>query len=111
MVGALQYESRRPDLDATLARALIERAEIKSAQKDIAIEERQLEVDRSETRPHVDLFTGYEVYSESDPLVGQQFNHGYVFGLNASWALFDGYATRGRMQATRARRDASNPCS
>jgi outer membrane protein len=106
-VGALQYEPRRPDLDATLARALVERPEIKSAQKDIAIEEKQLEVDRSETRPHVDLFSGYEVYSESDPLVGQQFNHGYVFGVNASWALFDGYATRGKMQATRARREGA----
>jgi outer membrane protein TolC len=106
-VGTLQYEPRRPDLDATLARALIERPEIRSAQKDVAIEEKQLQVDRSETRPHVDLFSGYEVYSESDPNVGQQFNHGYVFGLNASWALFDGFATRGKMQATRARREGA----
>ena len=106
-VGTLQYEPRRPDLDATLARALIERPEISSAQKDVAIEEKQLEVDRSETKPHVDLFSGYEVYSESDPNVGQQFNHGYVFGVNASWALFDGFATRGKMQATRARRDGA----
>lgn len=106
-VGTLQYESRRPDLDATLARALLERPEIKSAQKGIAIEEKQLEVDRSETRPHVDFFTGYEAYSERDPNVGPEFNHGYVVGLNASWALFDGFATRGRMQATRARREGA----
>ena len=37
----------------------------------------------------------------------RQFNHGYVVGLNASWPLFDGFATRGRMQATRARRDGA----
>ena len=92
---------------STLARALVERPEIRSAQKDVEIEERQLEVDRSETRPHVELFTGYEVYSESDPKVGPEFNHGYVVGVNASWALFDGFATRGRMQATRARRDGA----
>ncbi len=106
-IGTLQYEPRRPDLDATLARALVERPEIKSAQKDVAIEEKQLEVDRSETRPHVNFFTGYEAYSERDPNVGPEFNHGYVVGLNASWALFDGFATRGRMQATRARRDGA----
>ena len=106
-VGTLQYEPRRPDLDATLARALAERPEIRSAQKDVAIEERQLEVDRSETRPHVDFFTGYQAYSERDPNVGPEFNYGYVVGVNASWALFDGFATRGRMQATRARRDGA----
>jgi outer membrane protein TolC len=105
--GALQYEPRRPDLDATLARALTERPEIRSAQKDVAIEERQLEVDRSETRPRVDFFTGYQAYSERDPNVGPEFNYGYVVGVNASWALFDGFATRGRMQATRARRDGA----
>ena len=52
-------------------------------------------------------FTGYEVYSERDPLVGPEFNHGYVVGLNATWNIFDGFATRGRMDATRARRDAA----
>jgi len=106
-VGALQYEPRHPDLNTTLARAVLERPEIKSAEKDVAIEEKQLEVDRSATRPHVQFFTGYEAYSERDPNVGPEFNHGYVVGLNASWALFDGFETRGRMQSTRARRDAA----
>ena len=71
------------------------------------IEEKQLEVDRSATRPQVEFFSGYQVYSERDPNVGPAFNHGYVVGLNASWPLFDGFATRGRMQATRARRDGA----
>ena len=106
-VGSLEYEPRHPSLNDTLARALINRPEIKSAQKDVVIEEKQLEVDRSETRPKVELFSGYQVYSERDPNVGPAFNHGYVVGLNASWPLFDGFATRGRMQATRARRDGA----
>jgi outer membrane protein TolC len=66
-----------------------------------------LQLDRSETRPHVDVFTGYEVYSELDPTVGRELNYGYVLGVNANWHVFDGFATRGRMQATRARRDAA----
>lgn len=107
VVGVLQYEPRRPDLEGTLARAMAERPEIKSAERDVTIEEKQLEVDRSESRPHVEFFTGYEAYSERDPIVGPEFNHGYVVGLNASWAIFDGFATRGRMQATRARRDGA----
>ena len=107
VVGTLQYEVRHPDLNAALMRAVTDRPEIRSAQKDIAIEEKQLEVDRSAARPHVQLFTGYEAYSERDPDVGPEFNHGYVAGLNATWNLFDGFATRGRMDATRARRDGA----
>jgi outer membrane protein TolC len=106
-VGSLEYEPHHPTLNDTLARALINRPEIKSAEKDVVIEEKQLEVDRSATRPQVEIFSGYQVYSERDPNVGPAFNHGYVVGLNASWPLFDGFATRGRMQATRARRDGA----
>ncbi|MEP6973842.1 MAG: TolC family protein [Spartobacteria bacterium] len=106
-IGTLQYEPRRPDLAASLDRALVERPEIKSAQHDVEIEERQLGVDRSATRPHVEVFSGYEAYSERDPNIGPEFNHGYVVGLNASWAIFDGFATRGRMQATRSRREGA----
>jgi outer membrane protein TolC len=55
----------------------------------------------------VEFFSGYEVYNERDPLIGPEFNHGYVLGLNARWHIFDGYATKGRLQATRARREAA----
>ena len=58
-------------------------------------------------RPHVRAFSGYEVYSERDPEVGQEFNYGGVVGINATWNIFDGFATKGRMQATRARRQAA----
>src|SRR5438067_11804053 len=58
-------------------------------------------------RPHVRAFSGYEVYSERDPEVGQEFNYGGVVGINATWNIFEGFATKGRMQATRARREAA----
>ena len=89
------------------ARATLNRPEIKSRRLDIAIEEHQRELDRSELRPHVDAFTGYEVYNERDPSIGREFNHGYVVGLNAQWNLFDGWATKGRVLATTARREAA----
>jgi len=105
--GELRYLPRHPDVNECLAHATTARPEIRARQIDIEIEDQQMIVDRSETKPRVDVFTGYEVYSERDPDVGPEFNHGYVVGLNASWHLFDGYATRGRLQATRARREAA----
>jgi outer membrane protein TolC len=105
--GELQYSSRHPDLNECLARAATNRPLIKSRQIDVQIQEQQYILDRSELRPHVRAFSGYEVYSERDPEVGQEFNHGYLVGINATWNVFDGFATKGRMQATRARRDAA----
>jgi outer membrane protein len=107
VAGQLQYAALYPDLNGCLARADTNRPDIKSRQIDVQIEDRQYLVDRSELRPHVQVFSGYEVYSERDPNVGPEFNHGYLVGVNATWHLFDGFATKGRMQATRARRDAA----
>src|SRR5438874_1944819 len=105
--GELQYRPNHADLNGCLARADANRPVIKARQKDIEIEERQYVLDRSATRPHVRAFSGYEVYSERDPEVGQEFNYGGIVGINATWNIFDGFATKGRMQATRARREAA----
>ena len=105
--GQLQYRPNHPDLNDCLARADANRGIIKSREKDIEIEDRQYVLDRSATRPHVRAFSGYEIYSERDPDVGPEFNYGGVVGINATWNIFDGQATKGRMQATRARREAA----
>ena len=103
----LQYRRKRADLNESLAYATTSRPEIRAREIDVAIEDQQLIVDKSELRPRVEAFTGYEVYSERDPDVGAEFNHGYVIGLNASWHIFDGFATKGRVRATKARREAA----
>jgi outer membrane protein TolC len=105
--GELQYRPNHADLNDCLARADTNRPVIKAREKDIEIEDRQYVLDRSAMRPHVRAFSGYEVYSERDPDVGQEFNYGGVVGINATWNIFDGFATKGRMQATRARREAA----
>src|SRR5213595_4140844 len=105
--GELQYQPNHPDLNDCLARADANRAVIKARQKDIEVEDKQYILDRSAMRPHVRAFSGYEVYSERDPDVGQEFNYGGVVGINATWNIFDGFATKGRMQATRARCEAA----
>ncbi len=107
IIGQLQYRPRRPDLNECLARADTHRPEIRARQIDVEIEDRQAELDRSELRPQVEAFSGYELYNERDPSVGQEFNHGYVVGLNARWHIFDGFATKGRLIATKARREAA----
>jgi outer membrane protein len=105
--GELQYQPNHPQLSDCLARADANRGIIKAREKDIEIQDQQYILDRSALRPHIQAFSGYEVYSERDPEVGQEFNYGGVLGINATWNIFDGFATKGRMQATRARREAA----
>ncbi|MEP7077691.1 MAG: TolC family protein [Chthoniobacterales bacterium] len=107
VAGQLRYQPRHPDLNECLGYAETARPEVLARQKDVQIAEQELELDRSELRPRVEAFSGYEIYNERDPDIGREFNHGYVLGLNATWHIFDGFATKGRMQATRARRDAA----
>jgi OMF family outer membrane factor len=105
--GQLQYQGTQPDLNACLARADVSRPTVVEREKDVEIEDHQYRVDRSELLPHVETFSAYEVYNERDPDVGREFNHGYLVGVDATWHLFDGFATKGKMQATRARREAA----
>jgi outer membrane protein len=107
IAGELEYRRNHPDLNDCLARADVNRPVIKARQKDIEIEDQQYVLDKSAMRPHVRAFSGYEVYSERDPDVGPEFNYGGVVGINATWNIFDGFATKGRVQATRARRAAA----
>jgi outer membrane protein TolC len=107
IAGELRYRPNHADLNNCLARADANRPVIKAREKDIEIEDRQYVLDKSAMRPHVRAFSGYEAYSERDPEVGPEFNYGGVVGINATWNIFDGFATKGRMQATRARREAA----
>ena len=107
IAGDLRYRPNHADLNSCLARADANRPVIKAREKDIEIEDRQYVLDKSAMRPHIRAFSGYEVYSERDPDVGPEFNYGGVVGINATWNIFDGFATKGRMQATRARREAA----
>ena len=105
--GQLQFHSHHPDLTECLARADANRGLIKARENDVTIQDRQYTLDRSELRPQVQFFSAYEAYNERDPAVGPEFNYGYVVGVNANWHVFDGFATKGKLQATRARRDAA----
>lgn len=105
--GELAYEKTTWAVDDCLTRALIQRPELAVRANEVNVQKKQLVVDRSEVLPRVDLFAGYDVVSEPDRTLSADYYHGYVAGAQVSWHLFDGLATKGRMNATRARIDAA----
>ena len=107
VTGELRYEKTALALDDCLSRALIHRPELTVRENEVKIQKRQLTVDRSEVLPHLDLFAGYDLVSEPDRTLTNDFYKGYVVGAQVSWHVFDGLATKGRLNATRARIDAA----
>jgi outer membrane protein TolC len=104
--GTLAYEKAVLDLDNCLSRASVQRPELTARDNEIKVQKKQLIVDHSEILPHINLFAGYDVVSESDVALPQDFS-GYVAGGAVDWHVFDGWATKGRMRETRARIDAA----
>jgi outer membrane protein len=88
-----------------LAAAMEHRPELKVSDNDVAVQKKQLVVDRSAVLPQVNVFFGYDVVSEPDRTLPDDYYKGYVTGVGVSWNIFDGFAAHGRMKATRARID------
>ena len=109
--GELSYQKTILMVDDCLARALLQRPELTVRDNEIKIQKKQLIVDRSEVLPHVNLFAGYDVVSEPDRTQAADYYNGYVAGVQVSWHLFDGLATKGRLNATRARVQAAETSS
>ena len=105
--GTLAYEKTTLELGDCLTHALTQRPELTARENEIRTQKKQLVVDRSEVLPHVDLYTGYDMVSQPSRPAAVDYYDGYVAGIAATWHLFDGFATRGRMNATRARIDAA----
>jgi outer membrane protein len=105
--GTLEHEKITLDLNDCLTRALVQRPELITRDNDVKVEQKQLVVDRSGLLPHVNLFGGYDVVSQPDRSATAEYYNGYLAGAEVSWQMFDGFATKGRMNATRARIEAA----
>ncbi len=100
--GELSCPPMRMTLAECLARAQAMRPEIASRKLAIDALKHQVIVEKSVTRPQVSAFASYDIYSEPSLLsVRDNFSGGTV-GLQASWNVFDGFATRGRVRSVQA---------
>ncbi len=92
-----------PDLGECLRRAEAQRPELLARKIELESAQRQITVEKSNTRPRLDVFAGYDVFSEPSTLSKNDSYSGYTIGVSGSWQVFDGGATLGRVRAQRAR--------
>lgn len=101
--GSLEGRPAAPPLETALARAEFQRPELAARRLEVDNANRQIVVDRAAQRPRVDVFAGYDLFSEPNTLATRDYYSGYTVGVQGSWQVFDGGATLGRVRADRAR--------
>ena len=100
--GELSCPPLRMTLSDCLGRAQAMRPEITARKAGIDALKRQVVVEKAGTRPQVTAFAAYDIYSEPSILSTRDNFSGGLIGVQASWTIFDGFATRGRVRGVQA---------
>lgn len=103
VVGELRAIDRRMPLQKALAAARENRPFLKAQLQNILTEEQQINVAKAGLKPRIEANAGYEFRNSrlTDDL-SKEVN-GWYYGINGSWAIFDGFETKGRVIQARAR--------
>jgi TolC family type I secretion outer membrane protein len=102
--GDLTYEHRPWELGKALSDALAQRPELQGAEKQVAVTKETVKVAQAGYKPEVSVFGDYRIY---DSTFGSDLDntvHGWLVGARATWPLFDGLQTKGRITQARAQR-------
>ena len=100
--GALEVHPFPLSQEECIRRALVDRPEVTARQLALDVLKYQLVVEQAGTRPQVSLFAAYDVYSEPIVATTRDSFSGYTLGVSATWNIFDGFATLGRVRGVRA---------
>ncbi len=103
VVGSLNFNAVEPTLENVLASAHENRPELRQLKNNVAAAEYAVSGARATGRPIVGVFAGYGVQkSQFSDDFGDSVD-GWSAGVQGSWDIFDGKATKGRVAQARAR--------
>ena len=100
--GMLRYEPEKWDLAEALASALAQRPEFKVAEKNVRVAAESLTVAAAGYKPQLSLFANYGIHDSPYQNDIDQTTRGWAVGAQATWNLFDGMLTRGKVIQARA---------
>ena len=100
--GALEVHPFPLAEEECIQRALDNRPEMEARKLALDVLKSQIVAEKAATRPQVSAFAAYDLYSEPIIATTKDSFSGYTVGVSASWAIFDGFATLGRVRGLRA---------
>ena len=100
--GALEVHPFPLAEEECIQRALDNRPEMEARKLALDVLKSQIVAEQAATRPQVSAFAAYDLYSEPVIATTKDSFSGYTVGVSASWAIFDGFATLGRVRGLRA---------
>jgi outer membrane protein TolC len=99
--GKLEAMPFQLNLQQALAAALEERSELGALRKAEALRQEDIISAKSGYKPTVQAYGGYDGHNTQLSMDLGDVDHGWITGVQVSWNIFDGFATKGRvMQAT-----------
>lgn len=92
------------NLAAALSEARQSRTEVLALEKEERLGDEGIITARAGYKPSVQAFAGYELTSQVGSRNAGDELHGGLVGVRLSWALFDGFLTKGKVVEAKARR-------
>ncbi len=102
VVGMLEFTPVQYDLNAALESARVNRPELLALSKTEQANQRNIRLQQAGYLPTVDIVGGYEWIKNSTSSRFRDTLDGALVGVEASWAIFDGRATAGRVMQARS---------
>jgi TolC family type I secretion outer membrane protein len=102
VVGTLEFVPVKYDLKDALESARVNRPELLALSKTEQANQRNIRLQQSGYLPSVDLVGGYEWIKNSKSNRFRDTLDGWLVGAEASWAIFDGRATAGKVTQARS---------
>lgn len=101
--GSLLRTRREVELAEAIATARSRRPDLLAQERLVGASEQAVAVARSGARPMVSAVAGYEWTQPALAATGASHLDGWNAGVHATWNVFDGRATRGRVVQARSR--------
>ena len=101
--GRLEAEPYQLELPRAIALALERRTELGSLRKARALRGEEVVSAKAGYKPAVQAFAGYDVHNSMLHSDLAFEDHGWITGVQLTWNIFDGLATRGRVKEASAR--------
>ncbi len=102
VVGTLRMIPREVHLARALVAARKNRAILKAQENTVAGGVEQITVAKAGYKPTLTADVGYELVNARNTSDLAKVTNGWYLGVNGTWAIFDGFATKGKVDQARA---------